>query len=279
MAFTMKSMPAAVASVAALSLAAIPATAAPLPQSGVLAGATAYDGSAEDAHNHYYYGRHRGVRTGDVIAGVLVLGTIAAVASAASNRNRERDTYRYPTRYPADDPRYRYRTNTRDPRGSGWQSGGMDRAVDMCVGQVERGRDRIGSVDSAVRDTSGWSVRGSLESGDYFSCRIDNEGRIRDVDIGDGYSYAPARDRDRDYSYAPQDDDRYAGQRQASNGQLSDEAYARARARTRAADPGPQDTVDYDAEIGDEPRPAYPGGPLPGEEGYNDGRYDIASQT
>jgi hypothetical protein len=45
--------------------------------------------------------RHRDrVDTGDVLAGILIIGGIAAVASAASksSRNREANDYRYPGR-------------------------------------------------------------------------------------------------------------------------------------------------------------------------------------
>ena len=54
-------------------------------------------------HRHY---RHRrgGVDAGDVIAGVLILGGIAAIADAASKNNRrERRDERYDPRY---EPRY-----------------------------------------------------------------------------------------------------------------------------------------------------------------------------
>lgn len=235
------------AALAATSMTAIPAVAAELPQtsaSATSAPAIAYDGDAENMQNHRYRRNRRGVNGGDVIAGVLVLGAIAAIASSSSN-NRDSNRTREP--YRTNDVRYR-QTQRRD---SGWSSNGIDRAVEMCVDQVERGRDRVDSVDNAARDSSGWRVSGSLDSGDYFSCQIDNEGRIRSIDLGDQYSGAYQSD---------------AGS--SSDRQWTDDDYASARATTRDREYGGDtgDTATYD--YGNEPRPAYPGGPLPGEEGY-----------
>lgn len=153
---------------------------------------------------------HRGVDAGDVLAGVLIIGGIAAIASAANKSKREREAedyrYRQPQSYPDD--RYEYRDEPRSvPRGN--QVGGIDSAVDSCVGEVERGQDRVASVDNASRTSNGWQISGQLAAGGGFSCWIDNDGRIRNVDIGSSYS-----------SY-----DAPAGS------QWDDEAYARARAQ------------------------------------------------
>lgn len=234
------------AALAATSLAAIPAAAIELPRtsaSATSAPVTAYDGDAENAEGRRYRRHRRGVDAGDVIAGVLVLGTIAAIASSASS-NRDRTNDRDYRR--SSDVRYRESNR----RNSSRNSSGIDNAVDMCVDQVERGRDEVESVDNASRDSSGWNVSGSLDSGEYFSCRIDNEGRIRSIDMGDGFA------------------DAYGASNAASpDRQWSDEDYASARASTRYRDNGAetdQDLPDY----GNDPRPAYPGGPLPGEDGY-----------
>jgi hypothetical protein len=65
----------------------------------------------------------------------------------------------------------------------------MERAADMCVEQVDRGRDRVADIEEARRTPDGWRVAGTLRSGDGWSCWIDNDGRIRNVDIGvPGYS-------------------------------------------------------------------------------------------
>ncbi|MFC3100709.1 hypothetical protein [Altererythrobacter lauratis] len=197
-------------------------------------------------YGHYRPYRRDRVRTGDVIAGAAVIGLIAAIAtSAANNRERVREPYRQP--YPGP-----YREPRRDARGM--IGNGLNAAVDMCVSEIERGRDRVREVDQATRDAGGWRVSGRLEQGDQFACRIDNDGRIRAIDIGRELAWLE-------------------GAAAAEGGpQLSDDAYARARAATRQL-PAGYDSRGVDSDLGagqDEPRPAYPGGPLPGEEGYSD---------
>jgi hypothetical protein len=190
---------AAGACAAAFCLAATPAAAVELPRAHAVS--AAHEG---DYAENYRYRRYRDRdRTGDVLAGVLILGTIAAVASAA-NSNRQRD-YERRAPYPREDYRYRsdYRTDGR----------GLDRAVGMCVDEIERVRDRVGSVDGANRTGEGWTVSGALEGGAGFTCRIDNMGRIRAVEIGGAYSG-------------------YEGS------QYDDEVYARARLSHSGYEPG-----------------------------------------
>ena len=81
-----------------------PSTPAPYASVGVLTG------DAVTAHGWRGY-RHRDrVDAGDVLAGVLIIGGIAAIASAASNSSRNRD-YR-DDRYRND---YRYRSSDDRP--------------------------------------------------------------------------------------------------------------------------------------------------------------------
>jgi hypothetical protein len=198
---------AASALAAAFSLTATPLAAADLPAAapqglGAPYAVTPYDGDAENAQRHRW-GRYRGrdrVDVGDVLAGVLIIGGIAAIANAASKNRDERN--HYPDTYP--DERQRYRQGDWRADGSG-----LERAVDMCVDEIERGPDQVGTIDNASRTGDGWTVSGALDTGAGFSCRIDNNGRIRDIDLG-----GPRAD------YAPQDEDR----------QWSDDYYARARA-------------------------------------------------
>ncbi|NBC87902.1 MAG: hypothetical protein GVX90_00105, partial [Alphaproteobacteria bacterium] len=162
----------------------------------------------------------RGVDAGDVLAGVLVIGGIAAIASAASNNRRERerdvvvierDRVRYDDRYDdrrRDDRRYedryddrRYGKRRSSPRRSpAPRSGasGLDNAVDMCLTEIERDV-RVEEVDNVRRTARGWSVAGSLFSGSSFLCTIGDDGRIEAIDYG-GYtgraSAGPARDGD-----------------------------------------------------------------------------------
>lgn len=205
------------------------------------------------------YRRHRrGVRAGDVIAGVAILGGIAAIASAASNnRKRERDVV-----VVERDRDYRYRSeNRRSTSRSVTGGSGIDNAVSMCLNEIEQDI-RVESVDGASRVGSGWIVTGSLFDGSGFSCQIDNSGRISGVDYGrsggvSSVNGAPSSAR--------------------AEGQLSDDRYARARSEvggtTRpdlAIDPADARGTDRAPQIAinteDERLPAYPGGPLPGEE-------------
>lgn len=142
-------------------------------------------------------GWHRdrgGIDGGDVLAGLLIIGGIAAIASAANNasRNRERDA--------REDDGYRYRPDARgEDRADGWrsegrvqdwqgsglgQSGargdatrGLDRAVDDCVTEASR-KGEVEEVFDAARNGSGYRVSGSLRNGDTFSCDVNGEGGV-----------------------------------------------------------------------------------------------------
>ena len=67
-----------------------------------------------------YRRHHDGISAGDVIAGALIIGGIAAVASAASSRNRYDDRYRDRGRGWGDD---RY-----DDRGGYYENGYSSRS-------------------------------------------------------------------------------------------------------------------------------------------------------
>ncbi|MEO5707516.1 MAG: hypothetical protein ABIT10_11815 [Alteraurantiacibacter sp.] len=252
---------ASVATFAAIGLLSAPVAAAQLPAAAAVAPAAGidsygqYDSHAGDVFGHGWgynrYRRHGGdhLRTGDAIAGIAILGAVVAIASAASNQNRtsSREVYRDRPVRERDSARYGERRESR------WGEGGINSAVNMCVNQVERGDDRVGSVDNASRDASGWRVDGSLDGGGAFSCRLDNEGRIRAIDIGDGYAAADAP--------------------ATGDAQWSDDAYLSARASVGQQDvrqPGAVVPAAVDADLENGPKPAYPGGPLPGEEGYED---------
>ena len=217
MALITRKLAAATALAAAFSLLVTPAAAVDLPKPAAV---QAHDGDALNAERHRHWRRDRNdIDAGDVVAGVVILGAIAAIAGAAKNR-RDRDPYgdRYPRR--GDD--FGYRTPGGYDRSDGR---GIDRAVDMCVGEVERGRERVGSVDSAARSGDGWHVSGELESGATYSCTIDNDGRISDVNLGSyGYGTAPAE--------------------ALPDGEYGDDYYSRARENQRSAEPASDG--DYD---------------------------------
>ena len=249
---------------AALCMCATPAAALDLPV--VHTPATEYGNAlpadAGEANQYRRYRGHRnrhrdrGIDAGDVVAGVVVLGALAAILSSSNN---DRDRY--------DDRRTRARY---DDRRRNYESRGVEGAVDMCVDQVEYRGNGVDAVDRADRTASGWTVSGMLENGERWTCFIDNGGQIRSVDYGGvAYSRAPAA---------------------SGAGQLSDDAYRNARATTRTA---ADEVYRYDdrpaagGPVTGGPQPAYPGGPLPGEEGYDsdwrddsewegDGRYTTA---
>ncbi len=255
--------------VAAVSMAFTPAQAAETSIEGTMGFATAVhaqfkgEGSASPFNSSTYnseaetaewrrgrwgrrgWRRHRrGIRGGDVLAGVLILGGIAAIASAASN-NERRERRRYEERRRYDERRYddrRYDDRRDNPRAS--NGSGIDNAVSQCLAEIERDV-RVDSVDGASRLASGWIVTGTLFNGSGFTCQIDNNGRISNIDYG-GFSASNAVEGS-DFA--------------AAEGQLSDTTYADARAAVGGT--GPATTVTTSR---DEARPAYPGGPLPGEE-------------
>lgn len=260
MAFRPSKLASVAAIAAALSMTATPAAAAELPrsanthvqvQTGDPGVASQYGYGRYDRYGRYGRHRHRdrGIDAGDVVAGVVVLGALAAIIG--SNRDRNRDRERYEER--RDQVRYD------EPRDRGYDSRGIENAVDMCVAEIERYNDRVESVHEARRAPDGWHVAGTLDNGSGWDCQIDNDGRISDVVMG-GNGYV-----------TPGDGRYYGGDASAAgSGQLSDAAYANARAATRtASDADYSYRYEETAPSADDPRPAYPGGPLPGEEGYD----------
>ncbi|MBB3035291.1 hypothetical protein [Alteriqipengyuania lutimaris] len=228
------------AAVAALAVA--PVQAAERPQVEAPGGRADYTAPAvlHGASDHAEYRRgwryrrhHRDrVDAGDVIAGALIIGGIFAIASAAS-RNDRNDRYdRYDNDYVSNDD--------------------FDRAVDSCIKRIER-QQRVGSVENVGRTRSGYSVSGTLYNGTDFSCQVSGSGRVLDVDYGmSGVRYQSGGD-----SYG--------------DPQYSDSTYARARASSYSTPDSYSNTRDDGYVAPDSgAQPAYPGGPLPGEEGYDD---------
>lgn len=299
MTYAFKRLALGAAALAGTSLAAIPAAAAdlPLPDASASqwqAAAPVFDASvAETAANHRYrpyrYRYRRGPNVGDVLTGILILGTIGAVIDAVEGdddrRYRDRD-YR--------DRDYRDRDYRRDDRRRGdyrdYDSRGLDRAVGMCIDAVES-RARVGSVEKAERDASGWEIEGSLSRGGSFECAIDNSGRIRELEIdgddrdgdyrddyGSGYGsdYEEREYGEGDYDYrgassgAPVEVARGDLSREverqgwAQGAQYDDAVYARLRVRG--------DVSREQSTAGPEPRWDQPASrPIEG-----DGRYDVS---
>jgi hypothetical protein len=248
---------------AAFAMSAAPVAAADIPAtspafSNTLPSYDVFDEDSLKAERHRYW-RYRGYRghrhrhrvdAGDVLAGVLIIGGIAAIASAASKserRDRYRDEryrdYRDDRRYDRDDRR----TTRRSAGGRG-----IDGAVDQCLAEIERDV-RVDSVDSVDRSGDGWRVTGTIFNGDRFTCRIDENGRIEDVDYGGGFAAA-----------APVQ----------GNQQHSDERYRAAWAEVDRQ----QAPAATEAGESDEKLPAYPGGPIDGDldDSEGDDRYTMA---
>ena len=140
-----------------------------------------------------------GISAGEVIAGAVVLGGLAAILSSNNNRDRYDDRYgRYDDRY----DRGRYDNDARYGYGYDYNRYGNSRgAVSQCVSAVERGTSRYGRTDvtqvtSIDRKRDGYRVKGRVvvrdgyggrwgRGGSYdkgkFSCDV-RYGRVVDVD-------------------------------------------------------------------------------------------------
>lgn len=146
-----------------------------------------------------------GIGAGEIIAGAVVLGGLAAILSASDNdRYGDRYSDRYDGRYgDRHDNRNRGRYDN-DPRyGYGYdynRYGNSSSAVSQCVNAVERGSRRYGNTDvtqvtSIDRKRDGYKVKGRVvvhdgyggrwgRGGYYdqgkFSCDV-RYGRVQDI--------------------------------------------------------------------------------------------------
>ena len=137
-----------VGTVAAGALAMVPATAA----------------SAADR-----YGRDRGISAGEIVAGAVILGGIAAVAGSIGNNNRNDDRYYRGGNY-------------------GYYNGNPRAAVEQCVQATRVDAQRRGYGYAQVTDIrdvddtrNGWRVKGRLtvdgaRGGYYSNSRYDRYG-------------------------------------------------------------------------------------------------------
>lgn len=116
------------------------------------------------------FAEHRdrnGISAGDVIAGALIIGGIAAVASAASKNDRNRDYRGYPGDYGYDRAGYGGHYGNNYDRDARWR-GNPRSAVEQCVYAAERyasGRGLRADVTDIreVRDTRyGFEVKGRI---------------------------------------------------------------------------------------------------------------------
>ena len=118
-----------------------------------------------------------GISAGEIIAGALIIGGIAAVASAAS-RNRGYDGgYVYEGRG-YDDRYYNGRYDNRYDNGY-YNAGSSRQAVEQCVNAAQRnanrysygGRSQVTDIRNIDRKRDGYTVRGRIavntRSGDW----------------------------------------------------------------------------------------------------------------
>ncbi len=101
-----------------------------------------------------------GIGAGEIIAGALIIGGIAAVAAAASNDRNDYDRYGYDGDYNRRGYDDRYYGRNGDPRS----------AVDACVRAAERtasrysygGRADVTDIRKVDRKRDGYTVRGRI---------------------------------------------------------------------------------------------------------------------
>jgi len=259
--------------VAGAALAPVPAAASELTfgESVIIApfAASAYDTRADRSqwhgwdggwHRRGWRGRgwrggwRRGPSAGDVLAGVVILGGIAAIASAANNNRRDREVVVIERDPPRDWERDRRDPQFRNGERRRGDAGGLNGAVDLCLDAVARDV-RVDEVETVQRTAQGWRVGGTVFNGSRFDCRIGNDGRIETIDYGAG------------------------GFGTASSGQFDDSRYAAARLAAGPARPDPEGGIMMFSPSPSQaagaaqplvpltPRvaPSYPGGPVDGE--------------
>lgn len=162
-------------------------------------GLSAVPAEARGRHGGWGYRHHDRISTGDVLGGLLIIGTIAAIASAASKDKRERapddrPDYRYDPPYRDDErqevPRYEPDMPNDVAPGAYGRGEAESRAADACSWAVEgeMGDDaRVDSITGTEPNDGGWYVTGTASrlGGEVrsFGCSYRN-GRVVDVSFG-----------------------------------------------------------------------------------------------
>jgi hypothetical protein len=157
----------------------------------VAAGAMAL-ASATPAMARDRYDRHDGISTGEVIAGALILGGVAAVASAASRNNYS--GYRYNGYNRAGDPRSAVAqcVAAAERNASRYSYGGNAKVTDIRDvdarrdGYKVKGRIAVNTRNGDWRrgwgnDYRGWNSRYSGYDAGTFTCDV-RYGRVVDLD-------------------------------------------------------------------------------------------------
>ena len=140
------------------------------------------------------YGNGNGIDVGDIIAGAVILGGIAAVAGSIGNdRDRGYNYGGYPSGgYRSSDP-YRYDDrngyNDRYDR-YGYRNGNPRQAVEQCVATAESqasrysyGRADVTDIRGVDRNSRGYTVRGRIAVNDQG-----RDWRRGDSNYGNGWN-------------------------------------------------------------------------------------------
>lgn len=146
---------------------------------------------AEARHRRHWHHRDR-VDAGDVIAGIFLIGAIAAIAdSAGKSRERDRDRrgddYRYEPQ-PRDDE-YRSVPEQNERQWVPGNNSAETRAAEACswAAEGDLGDDaRVGQIDDVVAEDRGWRVTGTVAAPGTmpreFACTY-RGGRVVEVTI------------------------------------------------------------------------------------------------
>lgn len=164
---------------------------------------TAMPASAQSRHHR----GHDRIDAGDVIAGAVVIGGLAAILSASGNRDRRYDDRGYDPRYDRGyDREYRggyqggydprndrdYGGYHRDGYGGQWRQYGARQAVQQCVAAAEQranyygGRADVRQITEVERVRGGYQIRGTIAVDDRYG-RYDRYDRRAGYDRDDRY--------------------------------------------------------------------------------------------
>lgn len=146
----------------------------------VAAGAMALSAASPAAAQDRYRDRDDdGISAGEVIAGAVILGGLAAIIASSDN---DRDDYRYRDRRHRNDYRYRdqRRGDYRDYRNGydGYGRHSSRRAVEQCIAAAERtarrytgSRAEVYEIRDVDRERRGYEVKGRIAVRDNYRGR------------------------------------------------------------------------------------------------------------
>lgn len=167
--------------------------------SALLAGAVLMTAMPASAQYRDRRGDNDRIDAGDIIAGAVIIGGLAAILSAGSNRDRGYDP-RYDRGY---DPRSDrdYGGYDRNGYGGQWRQYGSRQAVQQCVVAAEQragyygARADVRQITQVERVRGGYQVRGTIALEDRYG-RDDRYNQRGGYNRGDRYEQNDRYDRD-----------------------------------------------------------------------------------